>query len=117
MEDFESIPVYTPDFALLNRVSSLLGGEGQFKDLPTVRLLHSAVHTDEEIITNLSKLESTFQRPIFEYSSQTAATELLTPSPQSQDQMPDTTDSNQPQHFDDRKPGSAPPELYGGSPQ
>jgi hypothetical protein len=67
-ESPESLSPFTPDLTLLDQVTSRLGREDQFNDLPAVRLLHSAVHTNEEIIAYLSKLESALQRPIFEYS-------------------------------------------------
>jgi hypothetical protein len=68
-EDPETPPLYSPDLALIDRVISRIGGEDQFKDLPTVRLLDSAVHINEDIVANICKLESALERPALAPSS------------------------------------------------
>jgi hypothetical protein len=58
----EILPVYNPDSTLIDRVLSRIGGEEQFADHPTARLLDSSVQINREIIADLSRLELALDR-------------------------------------------------------
>jgi hypothetical protein len=61
-EEEPEIQFYTPNFTMISHFIAKLGGQEQFKDLPIVRLLDSAVQGSHEITINCSRLEFALEK-------------------------------------------------------